>query len=105
MPAPAREPAVSKAAAPAAQPAPRPAASVAQRPVVAQEIVAPPRASRGAEPQAQKPAPVAAGPNLVIDPALEAPSKPIAQVVSKHPPSTPASFGDLLRRSLSARPR
>jgi hypothetical protein len=31
--------------------------------------------------------------------------KPIAQVVSKHPPTVALSFGELLRRSLALRPR
>jgi hypothetical protein len=32
-------------------------------------------------------------------------TKPIAQVVSKHPPTTALAFGELLRRSLALRPR
>jgi hypothetical protein len=106
MAAASREVAVSRPAAPVAQPAPaRPAASSPQRHVVAQEVVAPARVPRAAEPAAAK-APAAPNqPSLLVDPVLETPSKPIAQVVSKHPPSTTLSFGDLLRRSLSARPR
>ncbi|MFI5308417.1 MAG: hypothetical protein ACHQ53_13755 [Polyangiales bacterium] len=108
VPAPAREVAATKPTAPgfAAQAAPaRPPAPSPQRQVVVQEVVAPPRVSRAAEPAAAKAPPAASGPSLLVDPVLDAPSKPIAQVVSKHPPSTPLSFGDLLRRSLSARPR
>jgi hypothetical protein len=42
---------------------------------------------------------------LVADVAPAEPSKPIAHVVSTHPPFTSLSFGELLRRSLSLRPR
>jgi hypothetical protein len=42
---------------------------------------------------------------IIIDPAVAQASKPVAQVVSKHPPSVALSFGELLRRSLSLRPR
>jgi hypothetical protein len=42
---------------------------------------------------------------VLADPAPPAPSRPIAQVLSKQPPITPTSFGDLLKRSLSLRPR
>jgi hypothetical protein len=42
---------------------------------------------------------------LLIDPPIPQPTKPVAQVVSKHPPSVASTFGELLRRSLSLRPR
>ena len=42
---------------------------------------------------------------MLVDPPLSQPSKPIVQVVSKHPPSVAANFGELLKRSLSLRPR
>jgi len=45
------------------------------------------------------------GEPLIIDPPVPQPSKPVVQVVSKHPPSVALSFGELLRRSLSLRPR
>jgi len=45
------------------------------------------------------------GEPLIIDPPVPQPSKPVVQVVSKHPPSMALSFGELLRRSLSLRPR
>jgi hypothetical protein len=43
--------------------------------------------------------------SMVADVAPAEPSKPIAHVVSTHPPFTALSFGELLRRSLSLRPR
>ena len=49
-------------------------------------------------------APVSEG-VLLVEGTMAEPSKPIVHVVSKHPPSTALSFGDLLRRSLSLRPR
>jgi hypothetical protein len=42
---------------------------------------------------------------VLAEPNTPEPSKPIVQVVSKQPPHTAASFGELLRRSLSLRPR
>ena len=42
---------------------------------------------------------------MLVDPQVAQPSKPIVQVVSKHPPSVASTFGELLRRSLSLRPR
>ena len=45
------------------------------------------------------------GEPLIIDPPVPQPSKSVVQVVSKHPPSVALSFGELLRRSLSLRPR
>ena len=42
---------------------------------------------------------------VLADPTPPAPARPIAQVLSKQPPIVPTSFGDLLKRSLSLRPR
>jgi hypothetical protein len=42
---------------------------------------------------------------MLVDPPVAQPSKPIVQVVSKHPPTASSSFGELLKRSLSLRPR
>jgi hypothetical protein len=42
---------------------------------------------------------------MLVDPPVPQPSKPIVQVVSKHPPSVASNFGELLKRSLSLRPR
>jgi hypothetical protein len=58
------------------------------------EVVPPPAAT----------APVREG-RVLAEPIVPEPSKPIVQVVSKQPPHTVASFGELLRRSLSLRPR
>lgn len=54
------------------------------------------------------PLPVASSPRdgrVLAEPNTPEPSKPIVQVVSKQPPHAAASFGELLRRSLSLRPR
>ena len=64
-------------------------------------------ASRPAELMAAA-APVGAGTDdgfLLADPEPPKPSKPVAQVISKQPPMSAPSFGELLRRSLSLRPR
>jgi hypothetical protein len=42
---------------------------------------------------------------VIADPAPPMPSKPIAQAVTKHPPTTGSTFGELLKRSLALRPR
>jgi translation initiation factor IF-2 len=42
---------------------------------------------------------------VLAEPSTPEPSKPNVQVVSKQPPHAVASFGELLRRSLSLRPR
>jgi DNA polymerase-3 subunit gamma/tau len=42
---------------------------------------------------------------MLVDPPVVQPSKPIVQVVSKHPPTAASNFGELLKRSLSLRPR
>jgi len=92
MPLPAVAPALGNKPTPPAHPAARAATSVAQRPAPAPA------------PPAQAAAPPAEG-LVLADPVLGSPAKPIAQVVSKHPPLATPSFSDLLRRSLSARPR
>jgi hypothetical protein len=61
-----------------------------------------------AEPAAKPAVATASGSSqgvALVDVALPQPQKPIAHVVSKHPHSSAATFGDLLRRSLSLRPR
>ena len=67
------------------------------------EAVAAPRLV-SARPQVAPPPP-AADSVMVIEGAVPEPSKPIMHVVSTHPPTTAPSFGELLRRSLSLRPR
>jgi hypothetical protein len=42
---------------------------------------------------------------VLAEPNTTEPTKPIVQVVSKQPPVAAASFGELLKRSLSLRPR
>lgn len=56
-----------------------------------------------AQPLAQSPASEAG--RVLSDPEPAEPSKPIVQVVSRQPPIAASSFGELLRRSLSLRPR
>ena len=51
------------------------------------------------------PAPARAAGRVLAEPITPEPSKPIVQVVSKQPPHAAASFGELLKRSLSLRPR
>ncbi len=41
---------------------------------------------------------------VLVDPPLPQPSRPIAHAVSKAPPAVAPSFGELLRRSLAAKP-
>jgi len=50
-------------------------------------------------------APARAAGRVLAEPITPEPSKPIVQVVSKQPPHAAASFGELLKRSLSLRPR
>jgi hypothetical protein len=57
-----------------------------------------------AAPAQAAPAASAQGRTLA-DPAPMAVSRPIAQSGAKHPPASGQTFGDLLRRSLSLRPR
>jgi len=77
-------------------PSTRPHQSVPQRP---------PAAAAPAPAPAPAPRASADEPITLADPPAPAVSKPIAQVVSKQPPVASATFGDLLRRSLSLRPR
>jgi hypothetical protein len=102
-------PGVTQAEAPAA-----PVRSVMQEPrrAPAQEV---PR--RVQEPLAPTPQPMprvsvpqrqpvqAASPTRIESSSIAPPSRPIANVVSKHPSTDPASFGQLLARSLRLRPR
>jgi hypothetical protein len=44
-------------------------------------------------------------PTLLVDSEPVQSQKPITNVVSKHPPRSSLTFGELLRRSLSLRPR
>jgi hypothetical protein len=63
---------------------------------------------REAAPSFSKQSAAAAAPRegaMLVDPLVPQPSKPIVQVVSKHPPSVASTFGELLKRSLSLRPR
>jgi hypothetical protein len=96
----------AKPAAPAARPAaPQPQAQ--QREAAAQPPATQPKsAPRIPEPQAA-PQPVAQEPIVprVIEPEAQRPStRPIAQLVSKHAPVVDATFGAMLKRSLSLRP-
>jgi hypothetical protein len=88
----------AKPAAPAAQ---------AQRPAAAQPPATQPKsAPRIPEPQAAPPA-VIQEPIVprVIEPEAQRPAtRPIAQLVSKHAPVVDATFGAMLKRSLSLRP-
>jgi hypothetical protein len=83
---------------PAPAPAPRaqaPAAAPAPRAPVAQPAPAP----------APKAAPAPVEGRVLAEAGEVQATKPIAQVVSKQPPIAALSFGELLRRSLSLRPR
>jgi hypothetical protein len=77
------------------------------RPAVAPVVPLPTRAAQPAAPPAPAPAAAAARRDGVVlaDPLPATPARPIAQVLSKQAPITPTSFGDLLKRSLSLRPR
>ena len=80
------------------------------RPAVAPVVQLPTRAAQPAAPPAPvaqaQPATAARRDGVVLaDPVPATPARPIAQVLSKHAPITPTSFGDLLKRSLSLRPR
>jgi hypothetical protein len=109
-PARARVPTPDLAAKPAA-PAPRPAAPQAQpqqREAAAQPPATQPKsAPRIPEPQAAAPQAVVQEPIVprVIEPEAQRPAtRPIAQLVSKHAPVVDATFGAMLKRSLSLRP-
>jgi hypothetical protein len=45
------------------------------------------------------------GGRVLADPTPPQLNRPIVQAVTKHPPTTPNSFGELLKRSLALRPR
>jgi hypothetical protein len=117
-PVPVVSPRVPAAAAPA--PAAAPAAiSMPGQPARAKpaptplEMALEGRASRQPErpPPAAEAAPITFAPpapqggRVLAEPVTAEPTKPIVQVVSKQPPHAAASFGELLRRSLSLRPR
>ncbi len=85
-----------------AQPAPAPAPPAAA-PAPPAAAPAPPAAA-----PAPAPAPAPASPEggiVLADPNPVEPARSVAQVVSKSPVGTDLSFGELLRRSLSLRPR
>jgi len=85
-------------------PAPEPRAAFAREQREAPTSLAP-RPRVDVPPPAVTLSATSQGEPLIIDPPIPQPSKPVAQVVSKHPPSVALSFGELLRRSLSLRPR
>jgi hypothetical protein len=60
-------------------------------------------AAQGAASMQQQPASYEG--RVVADPQPVQPGRPIAHAVSMHPPSQALTFGELLRRSLSLRPR
>jgi hypothetical protein len=92
---------VSANAAPAR--APNAAPSVNTAPARAPNAGAGPRGAT--QPLHSQPAAAPREGVMLVDPSPMQPGRPIAQVVSKHPPSQAATFGELLRRSLSLRPR
>jgi len=100
-------------AAPAAAAPARPAqpAKPAQAPAAAQAPATQPKAGapvpRAPEPQPAPQAPVAQEPIVprTFEPEVpRAANRPIAQLVSKHAPVVDATFGAMLKRSLSLRP-
>lgn len=101
--APKREPARAESR-PAPPPEPRAASRVEQRDPRENATSGYPRPQLEAQPPAVTMS-ASHGEPLIIDPPVPQPSKPVVQVVSKHPPSVALSFGELLRRSLSLRPR
>jgi hypothetical protein len=90
---------------PAPGPEPRAASRVEQRDPHEVPTSVVPRPRVDAPPPAATLSAASRGEPLIIDPPVPQPSKPVVQVVSKHPPSVALSFGELLRRSLSLRPR
>ena len=67
-----------------------------------------PQAQPQAQPRAQAAAPAAPVSHegvVLVEANVAQPTRPIAQVVSMNPPSLAPTFGELLRRSLSLRPR
>jgi hypothetical protein len=78
----------------------RPAVSpIVSPPARAQAPAAAPQPAAAAQPAQRRDGVVLA------DPMPATPGRPIAQTLSKQPPVVPVSFGDLLKRSLSLRPR
>jgi len=103
------KPAVAAPVAPAApaRPAPAAPARAAAQPAPAAPAApapAPARAQVYQNAPAPAPAPVREG-RVLAEPTVAEPTKPIAQVLSKQPPIAALTFGELLRRSLSLRPR
>jgi len=80
----------------AAMPAPAP------RPQPLPEPVAPPVEARRQAPPAPEPE---IGGRVLADPTPPQPTRPIVQAVTKHPPTQPHTFTELLKRSLALRPR
>jgi hypothetical protein len=114
--APAQEPAFTPAerrTRPGATPLEMAVEDTLDRPAVSPVVAQPARAQPAPAPQAPAPAPPAAQAApaakrdgvVLADPVPANPARPIAQVLSKQAPITPTSFGDLLKRSLSLRPR
>jgi hypothetical protein len=64
-----------------------------------------PRVQPAAQPAARQPVQAATAPSRIDSTSIAPPSKPIANVVSKHPSADPPTFGQLLSRSLRLRPR
>jgi hypothetical protein len=106
---------------PAAAPRPRPEAAVAARaresspPAISARESSPPAVGARGAPPAQPAIPPAhakqpTAPDEVIEPTviepepMREPARPIAQVVSRHAPQADATFGAMLKRSLSLRP-
>jgi hypothetical protein len=100
-----------RSAAPAPEQRPKPKAptplEMAVEGRISQPAMPPPEAKPQLPPTRPRVAAVAPAPQgvLLVEGTLAEPSKPIAHVVSMHPPSTALTFGELLRRSLSLRPR
>jgi hypothetical protein len=120
QPQPAPRPAIAeapaaRAAAPAPEPARRPAPAPTASPLemAVAELDHP---SGGAKPDPRRDVPVAAPmapqispeesfePVLIEPEPMREPARPIAQVVSRHSPQVDATFGAMLKRSLSLRP-
>jgi hypothetical protein len=90
---------------PAPGPEPRAASRMEQRDLHEAPTSVVPRPRVDVPPPAVTLSAMSQGEPLIIDPPVPQLAKPVAQVVSKHPPSVALSFGELLRRSLSLRPR
>jgi hypothetical protein len=90
---------------PAPGPEPRAAFAREQRDLREAPTSVVPRPRIDAPPPAVTLSATSQGEPRIIDPPVPQPARPVAQVVSKHPPMVALSFGELLRRSLSLRPR